>query len=98
MNRETCHGLPPSRAKGGYAPGLTPSRARRAIARGGPALSSFRNLNRDERFSDESRSVLVTVDKWLSTEVAPDALPERRGICVLGVDLGGSRSMSAAAT
>jgi phage terminase large subunit-like protein len=41
--------------------------------------------------------VLVTVDEWLSAEVAPDQLPERAGPCVLGVDLGGSRSMSAAA-
>lgn len=73
------------------------AQARRAIARGGSALASFRNLNRNERVSTEDRSVLVTVDEWLSAEVAPDALPERRGPCVLGVDLGGSRSMSAAA-
>ena len=81
----------------GATPEWLVAQARRAIARGGSALSSFRNLNRNERISDESRSVLVTVDEWLSAEVAPDALPERRGICVLGVDLGGSRSMSAAA-
>lgn len=73
------------------------AQARRAIARGGSALSSFRNLNRNERVSTEDRSVLVTVDEWLSAEVAPDALPARDGECVLGVDLGGSRSMSAAA-
>lgn len=73
------------------------AQARRAIARGGSALSSFRNLNRNERISSEDRSVLVTVDEWLSAEVAPDQLPERAGPCVLGVDLGGSRSMSAAA-
>lgn len=73
------------------------AQARRAIARGGSALSSFRNLNRNERVSSEDRSVLVTVDEWLSSEVAPDALPPREGPCVLGVDLGGSRSMSAAA-
>ena len=71
--------------------------ARRAIARGGSALSSFRNLNRNERVSTEDRSVLVTVDEWLASEVAPDDLPPRDGPCVLGVDLGGSRSMSAAA-
>lgn len=73
------------------------AQARRAIARGGSALSSFRNLNRNERVSSEDRSVLVTVDEWLSAEVAPDALPARSGPCILGVDLGGSRSMSAAA-
>lgn len=73
------------------------AQARRAIARGGSALSSFRNLNRNERVSTEDRSVLVTVDEWLSAEVAPDALPPREGECILGIDLGGSRSMSAAA-
>lgn len=73
------------------------AQARRAIARGGSALSSFRNLNRNERVSTADRSVLVTVDEWLSAEVSPDALPAREGECILGVDLGGSRSMSAAA-
>lgn len=73
------------------------AQARRAIARGGSALSSFRNLNRNERVSTEDRSVLVTVDEWLSAEVAPDDLPPREGECILGIDLGGSRSMSAAA-
>jgi len=71
------------------------AQARRAIARGGSALSSFRNLNRNERVSTEDRSVLVTVDEWLSSEVSE--LPPRKGACILGVDLGGSRSMSAAA-
>ncbi|MBZ9710544.1 terminase large subunit [Mesorhizobium sp. ESP7-2] len=73
------------------------AQARRAIARGGSALSSFRNLNRNERVSTADRSVLVTVDEWLSAEVSPDALPAREGECILGIDLGGSRSMSAAA-
>lgn len=73
------------------------SEAQRAISRGGPALSSFRNLNRNERVSTEDRSVLVTVDEWMAAEVSPDALPEREGPCILGIDLGGSRSMSAAA-
>ncbi|MEO4043947.1 terminase large subunit [Hoeflea sp. CAU 1731] len=72
------------------------AQARRAIARGGSALSSFRNLNRNERISSENRSVLVTVDEWLAAEVSADDLPPREGECVLGVDLGGSRSMSAA--
>ncbi|RKF22726.1 terminase [Altericroceibacterium spongiae] len=73
------------------------AQARRAIARGGSALSSFRNLNRNERVSTEDRSVVVTVDEWMSGEVDPEDLPERAGPCILGIDLGGSRSMSAAA-
>ncbi|WP_299907670.1 terminase large subunit [uncultured Paracoccus sp.] len=73
------------------------AQARRAIARGGSALSSFRNLNRNERVSTEDRSVVVTVDEWMAGEVSPEDLPARRGPCILGVDLGGSRSMSAAA-
>lgn len=81
----------------GSTPEWLVAQARRAIARGGSALSSFRNLNRNERVSTEDRSVLVTVDEWLSVEVSPDDLPAREGPCVLGVDLGGSRSMSAAA-
>lgn len=79
----------------GATPEWLVSQARRAIARGGSALSSFRNLNRNERVADESRNVLVTVDEWLAAEV--QELPPREGPCVLGVDLGGSRSMSAAA-
>ena len=81
----------------GATPDWLVAQARRAIARGGSALSSFRNLNRNERTSTEDRSVLVTVDEWMSAEVSPDDLPAREGPCILGVDLGGSRSMSAAA-
>ena len=90
-------------ANPGSREGIGPSaewlqaQARRAIARGGSALSSFRNLNRNERCASDDRSVLITIDEWLSAEVAPDRLPERAGPVVLGVDLGGSRSMSAAA-
>ncbi|MCU0909867.1 MAG: terminase large subunit [Rhodobacteraceae bacterium] len=81
----------------GASPEWLVGQAQRAIARGGSALSSFRNLNRNERVSTDDRSLLLTVDEWLAAEVAPDELPEREGPCVLGVDLGGSRSMSAAA-
>ena len=81
----------------GATPDWLVAQARRAIARGGSALSSFRNLNRNERVSTEDRSVLVTVDEWMAAEVDPDQLPPRDGPCVLGIDLGGSRSMSAAA-
>ena len=88
----------PGSAEGiGATPEWLKSQALRAIARGGSALSSFRNLNRNERTSTENRSQLVTVDEWMLAEVAPDELPERKGPCVLGIDLGGSRSMSAAA-
>lgn len=88
----------PGAAEGiGSTPDWLVAQARRAIARGGTALSSFRNLNRNERVSTEDRSVLVTTDEWLAAEVAQDALPPREGPVVLGVDLGGSRSMSAAA-
>ncbi|MGR3743930.1 MAG: terminase large subunit domain-containing protein, partial [Pseudooceanicola nanhaiensis] len=88
----------PGAAEGiGASPDWLVAQARRAIARGGSALSSFRNLNRNERVSTEDRSVLITVDEWLSAEVAPDELPPRDGEAILGVDLGGSRSMSAAA-
>lgn len=88
----------PGAAEGiGSTPEWLLSAAKTAIARGGSALSSFRNLNRNERVSIENRSVLVTVDEWLSAEVSPEDLPAREGPCILGVDLGGSRSMSAAA-
>ncbi|WP_417429526.1 terminase large subunit domain-containing protein [Kiloniella sp.] len=80
----------------GPSPDWLVAQARRAIARGGSALSSFRNLNRNERVASDDRSVLLTVDEWLSCEVSPDDLPERFGPVVLGIDLGGSRSMSAA--
>lgn len=81
----------------GSTPDWLVAQARRAIARGGSALSSFRNLNRNERVASDDRAMLVTVDEWLAAEVAPAALPPREGKVILGVDLGGSRSMSAAA-
>ncbi|WP_428927874.1 terminase large subunit domain-containing protein [Marinibacterium sp. SX1] len=81
----------------GSTPEWLVAQARRAIARGGSALSSYRNLNRNERVASDDRSVLVTVDEWLAAEVSPDDLPDRDGPVILGVDLGGSRSMSAAA-
>ena len=88
----------PGAAEGiGSTPDWLVAQARSAIARGGSALSSFRNLNRNERISTEDRAVLVTADEWMAAEVSPDDLPPRDGPCILGVDLGGSRSMSAAA-
>lgn len=67
----------------------------RAIARGGSSLSSFRLYNRNERISDESRDSLITPDEWMACEVAE--LPPREGQVVIGIDLGGSASMTAAA-
>lgn len=69
--------------------------ARRAIARGGSALSNFRLYNRNERVSDESRDSLISVDEWMACEVSE--LPPREGPVVIGIDLGGSASMTAAA-
>ncbi|MBB1492960.1 MULTISPECIES: terminase TerL endonuclease subunit [unclassified Paracoccus (in: a-proteobacteria)] len=69
--------------------------ARRANARGGSTLTSFRLYNRNERVSGEARDVLLTADEWLNCEAAD--LPPRSGECIVGIDLGGSASMSAAA-
>lgn len=43
--------------------------------------------------SGEARDVLLTVDEWMNCETAD--LPPRSGECVVGIDLGGSASMSA---
>ncbi len=68
---------------------------RRAIQRGGNSLSTFRLYNRNERVSGETRDLLVTVDEWQACEVSD--LPPREGSVVIGIDLGGSASMTAAA-
>ncbi len=69
--------------------------ARRAMKRGGSALSAFRLLHLNERVSDIELEPLVSVDDWLAVET--DDLPPREGEVVVGLDLGGSASMSAAA-
>lgn len=79
----------------GSTPDWLEAQARRAIARGGSALTSFRNLNRNERVSIENRDVLLTVDEWMACETSDP--PARAGQVVVGIDLGGSASMSAAA-
>lgn len=71
------------------------AQAKRAIARGGSSLTSFRLYNRNERVSGEARDMLITLDEWLSCET--DDLPPRQGGVVIGIDLGGSASMTAAA-
>lgn len=79
----------------GSTPEWLKAQAERAIAMGGHALTSFRLYNRNERVSGEARDLLLTVDEWLTAET-PDP-PHRSGPCVIGIDLGGSASMSAAA-
>ena len=69
------------------------AQARRAIARGGSTLTSFRLLNRNERVSGETRDCLLTIDEWLACETAD--LPPRDGEVVIGIDLGGAASMTA---
>lgn len=69
--------------------------ARRAAAQGGSTLTSFRLYNRNERISGESRDLLLTVDEWMNCEVSD--LPPREGQLIIGIDLGGSASMTAAA-
>ncbi|EAP84903.1 terminase TerL endonuclease subunit [Sulfitobacter sp. EE-36] len=69
--------------------------AKRAIARGGSSLTSFRLYNRNERVAGDSRDLLITLDEWLGCET--DDLPPRQGGVVIGIDLGGSASMTAAA-
>lgn len=71
------------------------AQARRAIARGGSTLTSFRLYNRNERVSGETRDLLLTVDEWLNCETSD--IPPRQGQVVIGIDLGGSASMTAAA-
>ncbi len=71
------------------------AQARRAIARGGSTLTSFRLYNRNERVSGETRDLLLTVDEWLNCETSE--LPPREGQVVIGIDLGGSASMTSAA-
>lgn len=69
--------------------------AGQAIERGGSALAAFRNLHRNERVNIETRALLIDLDQWQGCEV--DDLPERAGPCVIGLDLGASASMTAAA-
>lgn len=71
------------------------AQAKRAIQRGGSALQTYRLYNRNERVSGETRDMLLSVDEWLSCEAGE--LPPRSGSVVVGIDLGGSVSMSAAA-
>ncbi|MEM8821578.1 MAG: terminase large subunit [Pseudomonadota bacterium] len=86
---------PGARAGIGSTPEWLQAQAERAIAMGGHALTSFRLYNRNERVSGEARDLLLTVDEWLAAET--DRPPPRSGPVVVGIDLGGSASMSACA-
>lgn len=85
---------PGAKAGIGSSPDWLAAQAKRAIALGGSALASFRLYNRNERTSAENRDVLLTVDDWLGAETSE--LPPREGGAIVGIDLGGSTSMSAA--
>jgi phage terminase large subunit-like protein len=71
--------------------------ARVAIQRGGQALTGFRLYSLNQRVSDVGKAQLLTADEWQACEVGDDELPPRDGDCIVGLDLGLSRSMSAVA-
>ena len=79
----------------GSSPQWLEAQAAMAIARGGSVLSKFRLYNRNERTSGERRDRLMTLDEWL--EVESSEPPPREGHAIVGIDLGGTASMSAAA-
>jgi phage terminase large subunit-like protein len=68
---------------------------RQAAERGGAALAHFRNLHLNQRVNTEARALLIELDAWLSCEV--ELQPARSGPVVIGLDLGGAASMTAAA-
>ncbi|MEL6767583.1 MAG: terminase [Pseudomonadota bacterium] len=69
--------------------------AKRAATMGGTALRSFELFNLNKRVSEATRDVVCTPEAWAACET--ETPPPRSGWCVLGVDLGGAASMSAAA-
>lgn len=71
--------------------------ARVAIQRGGQALTGFKLYSLNQRISDVGKAQLLTPDEWQACEMGDDELPPREGDCVVGLDLGLSRSMSAVA-
>lgn len=84
-------------AKYGVAPSLKELQgsAQRAMARGGSTLSAFRLFHLNERVSDVELEPVVSVDEWLRVE--SDEPTSREGEVIVGLDLGGAASMSAAA-
>ena len=64
-------------------------------AKGNPSLlAAFRALRLNQGVSDTVENVLITFETWERIEVEE---PDRAGDYVLGIDLGGSAAMSAAA-
>lgn len=86
---------PGSKVGIGASPKWLMTQAERAISQGGSALNSFRLYNRNERVNGEARDLLLTLDEWLAAECVDP--PPRSGPVVIGIDLGGSASMTAAA-
>lgn len=72
------------------------AQARQALARGGSSLNAYRLYHRNERISGENRDLLLTTDEWLACETDDLFFAPREGSVVVGIDLGGSASMSAA--
>jgi len=69
--------------------------ARQAIQRGGPFLASFRNLHLNQRVETAGHELLLDADVWARCET--DEQAPREGPVIVGLDLGGAASMSAAA-
>ncbi len=71
------------------------AQARRAVERGGSTLAAWRLFNLNQRVAHETRALLLSFEAWERCEVAE--LPPREGSVIVGIDLGGSMSMSACA-
>ena len=82
-----------------HLPSLRAQLAEEAIdARRDPdALASWRALRLNQGTADTARSVLLDVDAWRRAGALPEPQAEARGGYVLGIDLGTSAAMSAAA-
>ena len=82
-----------------HLPSLRAQLAEEAIdARRDPdALASWRALRLNQGTDDVSRAVLLDVDAWRRASALPEPEAEDRGGYVLGIDLGTSAAMSAAA-
>ena len=91
---ETWHKGNPGLLAGIKSSSYMESRARLA-KRTPDDLASFRVYELNMRQSAGAGEVLVDVDDWLPCEV--EVLPSRAGACFVGIDLGGSASMTAAA-
>ena len=82
-----------------HLPSLQAQLAEEAVdARRDPdALASWRALRLNQGTDDVSRAVLLDADAWRRASALPGPDPDARGGYVLGLDLGTSAAMSAAA-